>query len=66
MYLSRFPKSSTYATGFLVFSTMPGKLFSFLLDPTNSAEAKSTYKMFVLAGNFACKLESRKYGLILE
>ena len=34
MYLCRFPKSSTYATGFLVFSTMPGKLFSFLLDPT--------------------------------
>lgn len=35
---------------------MPGKLVSLLLDAISSAEGKSTYRMFVLAGNSACKL----------
>lgn len=45
-----------YVIGFFTLSTMPGKLVSLLLDPMSSAECKSTYRMFVLAGNSACKL----------
>jgi hypothetical protein len=48
-----------YTIGFFVFRTMPGKLFSLLLDATNSREGKSTYRMFVLAGNSACKLNEK-------
>ena len=50
IYLCFLPNWSTYATGFFKFSTIPGKLFSLLVDTTFSTECRSTYKMFVLAG----------------
>ena len=45
---------------------MPGKLLTLLLDPTNSAEGRSTYKMFVFAGSSCCKLDNRKQGYTSE
>ena len=50
IYLCFLPNWSKYATGFFKFSTIPGKLFSLLVDTTFSTECRSTYKMFVLAG----------------
>lgn len=60
IYLCRIPKWSPYTIRFFVFRTMPGKLFSSVADPTSSAEGKSTYKMFVLAGKSACKLKQKE------
>jgi len=49
---------------FFTLSTIPGKLVSSLLEATSSAEGKSTYRMFVLAGNSSCTLnKGRKYGI---
>lgn len=45
---------------------MPGKLLTPSLDPTNSAEGRSTYKIFVFAGNSVCKLDRNTQGSVSE
>lgn len=55
-YLRLLPNWSTNVIAFFTLSTIPGKLVSSLLEATSSAEGKSTYKIFVLAGNSSCKL----------